>query len=75
MAFNYSNQKKLTTQEQRVMYDLYTMLPPRHSENCELCVWNHKDAEPDNEGNYLDFRNKQNHRILLNHYKGSDKKG
>ena len=65
----------IQSDEQMVIYDLYTLLPPRHGEYRELRLWSKKGSEPDTNANYLDMRNKRAPRMLLNIYKGSSKKG
>lgn len=61
--------------EQMVMYDLYTLLPPRHAEYRELRLWSRKGSDTDDTYNYIDVRDKSSPRIVLNTYKGSKKKG
>ncbi len=67
--------KSIKSEEHLVMYDLYTLLPPRHAEYRELRLWSRKGADTDDKWNYLDIRDRSTPRIVLNKYKGSTKKG
>ena len=68
-----SNLKKLETTEEKMIYGLYTLLPPRRLEYCGVVlITEGVKYKMRNDTNYLIMKKKQPDRFVWNMYKTSD---